>query len=133
VTTFTPDELAYLASQPLGRLATADSNGRPHVVPIGFFVNAAQDAIDIGGFNFGARKKYHDVQRNPWVALVVDDLVSADPWTVRMLEIRGPAEALATGGAALMDGFADEMIRIRPARIVSYNLDGSGSGAARSV
>jgi hypothetical protein len=40
-----------------------------------------------------------------------------------LLEIRGPAEALASGGSALGSGFADAMIRIRPERIVSYGLD----------
>jgi len=34
-----------------------------------------------------------------WAAIVVDDLVSVDPWTPRMLEIRGRAEAVPTGGA----------------------------------
>jgi pyridoxamine 5'-phosphate oxidase family protein len=130
---FTTDELEYLTNQPLGRLATAGADGRPHVVPVGFFYNAELDVIDVGGHNFGARKKYRDVQQNPWVALVVDDLVSKEPWTVRMLEVRGTAEALETGGAALMSGFAEEMIRIRPTRILTYNVDGSGNGSARSV
>jgi pyridoxamine 5'-phosphate oxidase family protein len=62
------------------------------------------------------------VQRNPWAAIVVDDLVSTQPWTVRMIEVRGRAEALAKGGQALGAGFADEMIRIHPERIVSYGL-----------
>jgi hypothetical protein len=41
---------------------------------------------------------------------------------VRMIEVRGRAEALAQGGQALGAGFADEMIRIHPERIVSYGL-----------
>jgi pyridoxamine 5'-phosphate oxidase family protein len=120
---FTPAELDYLGEQRLGRLATAGANGRPHVVPVAFTFNAELDTIDIGGFRFGERKKYRDVQANPWAALVVDDQVSVDPWVVRMVEIRGPAEALTHGGAALRPGFADEMIRIHPQRVVSFGLD----------
>jgi pyridoxamine 5'-phosphate oxidase family protein len=33
---FTEDEVAYLKSQPLARLATVDADGQPDVVPVGF-------------------------------------------------------------------------------------------------
>lgn len=120
---FTAAELQYLESQMLGRLATAGADGHPHVVPVSFSYNPDRRSIDIGGHRFGQGKKYRDIQANPWAALVVDDLVSTNPWVVRMLEIRGPAEALPTGGAALRPGFSDEMIRIQPHRIVSFGLD----------
>jgi pyridoxamine 5'-phosphate oxidase family protein len=122
VSAFDPAEIDYLNDQFIGRLATAGPDGKPHVVPVSFSYNPDLDTIDIGGHNFGARKKYRDVQRNPWAAIVVDDLVSTDPWTVRMIEVRGPADALDHGGAALGAGFADELIRIHPDRIVSYGL-----------
>jgi pyridoxamine 5'-phosphate oxidase family protein len=122
VSAFRPEEIDYLNDQFIGRLATAGTDGKPHVVPVSFTYNAGLDTIDIGGHNFGARKKFRDVQRNPWAAIVVDDLVSTQPWTVRMIEVRGRAEALAEGGQALGAGFADEMIRIHPERIVSYGL-----------
>jgi pyridoxamine 5'-phosphate oxidase family protein len=74
------------------------------------------------------------VQANPWVAIVVDDLISTDPWTVRMIEVRGRAEPLTHGGGGLQDGFADEMVRIHPVRIVSYGLvPGQQRPEARSV
>lgn len=99
-----------------------------------FSYNADLDTIDIGGYNFGARKKYLDVQRNPWAAIVVDDLVSTDPWTPRMIEIRGRAEAVSEGGGTLRPGFAGEIIRIHPERIVSFGLrPGQMSSDARSV
>lgn len=121
----TDTDVAYLQSQFLGRLATAGRDGKPHVVPVGVFYNRGHGTVDIGGFRFGERKKYRDVQQNGFAAVVIDDLVSTDPWVVRMLEIRGRAEALATGGAELRDGFADEMIRIHPDRVNRYNLDGA--------
>ena len=43
-------------------------------VAVSFRYNAQLDTIDIGGHDFAKRKKYRDVQRNPRVALIVDDL-----------------------------------------------------------
>ncbi len=129
---FTAAEQEYLRTQRLGRFATAGADGHPHVVPVSFQHNEELGTIDIGGHNFGARKKYRDVQANPWAAIVVDDIISTDPWTVRMLEVRGRAEALPTGGTALGPGFADEMIRIHPTRIAAFGLDDSTGVRARS-
>jgi len=131
---FTDAEIAYLKSQRLGHLATADLDGQPHVVPVGFRYNPELDTIDIGGHDFAKRKKYRDVQRNPRVAFVVDDLASVSPWRVRGIEIRGEAEVLEAGGEQIGPGFDPEMFRIRPARIVSWGLEGDTFGAsARSV
>jgi pyridoxamine 5'-phosphate oxidase family protein len=95
------------------------SHGQPHVVPVGFRYNPEFGTIDIGGHDFAKRKKFRDVQRSPRVALVVDDLVSVNPWKVRGIEIRGEAEILMAGGTQVMRFFASEMFRIRPKRIVS--------------
>jgi len=43
-------------------------------------------------------------------------------WRPRGIEIRGHAEALATGGKAIMADFDDELIRIAPARIISWGI-----------
>ena len=130
---FSPGEIAYLQSQRLGRLATATADGQPHVVPVVFRYNPDEDTIDIGGHGFAQRKKFRDVQRNPRVAFVVDDLASTDPWRPRMIEIRGAAEVLSDGGATIQSGFDPEMFRIRPQRIVSYGADGTNQPHARSV
>jgi pyridoxamine 5'-phosphate oxidase family protein len=94
---FTTAEIDYLQSQRLGRLATVGPDGQPHVVPVAFRYNPEHDTIDIGGHDFAKRKKFRDVQRNPRVAFVVDDLVSISPWRPRMIEIRGQAEILSDG------------------------------------
>ena len=57
---FTSTEIEYLASQRLGRLATVNKAGRPHVVPVGFRYNPELDTIDIGGHGISKSKKYHD-------------------------------------------------------------------------
>jgi pyridoxamine 5'-phosphate oxidase family protein len=132
---FTPGEIAYLRGQRPGRLASVGPDGQPHVVPVGFRYNPDQDTIDTGGLGgFAQRKKYRDVQRNRRAAFVVDDVPSVDPWTVRGIEIRGEAEVLATGGKDVMPIFDDEIIRIRPRRIVSWGIDGAmDSAIARSA
>lgn len=120
---FTPAEIAYLQSQRLGRIATAGPDGQPHVVPVGFRYNSSLDTIDVGGHDFTKRKKFRDVQHNPRVAIVIDDLVSVSPWTVRGIEIRGEAEILSAGGKALGPGFDEAMFRIKPKRVLSWGLE----------
>lgn len=112
----------YLASQRLGRLATAGADHKPHVVPTSFRYNPELGTIDVGGHRVAETKKYRDVQANGWAAIVVDDLVSVDPWTPRFLEIRGRAEAIPTGGAALGPGFGDAFIRIHPEKVNSFGI-----------
>jgi pyridoxamine 5'-phosphate oxidase family protein len=121
--TFTPNEIAYLNSQRLGRLATTDAHGAPHNVPVGFRYNPALGTIEIGGHGLGASRKFHHVQREPRVSFVVDDLESVSPWKPRFIEIRGKAEALAYGGEAFGPGYSPELIRIYPRRIISWGID----------
>jgi len=52
---FTPEELEYLQSQRLGRIATAGPDHQPHVVPVRFRYNPDTDTIDIGGHQFAKR------------------------------------------------------------------------------
>lgn len=129
---FTAQEIAYLASQRLGRLATLSALGEPHVVPVGFRYNADLDTIDIGGHNIGKSKKFRDVARDGRVAFVVDDVLP--PWKVRGVEVRGLAEVLAEGGKQLMQNFDDELIRITPTRVISWGIDSDAFHAnSRSV
>ena len=129
---FREHELAYLAGQRLGRLATVGADGAPHNVPVGFRYDPGTDSIVIGGHRLDASKKWRDVGRDPRVAFVVDDVLP--PWRPRMVEVRGIAERLTKGGSALGPGFDEAMIRVRPARILSFGLDGPrGSLDARDV
>jgi pyridoxamine 5'-phosphate oxidase family protein len=114
-------ELAYLRSRRLGRLATVDAGGRPQVNPVGYFLRD-DGAIDIGGWTMGKTKKWRNIAANPHVSLVVDDVVSTNPWKVRGVEIRGVAEQ-AVGPHGYGSGVTDELIRIRPYRIIGWGLD----------
>ena len=129
---FTEKEIAYLGGQRLGRLATVSSDGQPHTVPVGFHYNPALDTIEIGGHNLGKSRKFRDVQREPRVAFVVDDLASVDPWTPRGIEVRGRAEALTYGGEVLGRGFGQEFIRIYPRRIIGWGIDTPSFGGANA-
>jgi PPOX class F420-dependent enzyme/OxyR family protein len=92
---FTDAELAYLADQRLGRMATVQPDGTLQASPVGFTYNADAQAIDIGGRAMASSQKFRNVLANGRVAFVVDDIVSLDLWVVRCLEIRGTAQALA--------------------------------------
>jgi pyridoxamine 5'-phosphate oxidase family protein len=113
-------ELAYLRTQRLGRLATVDAKGRPQVNPVGYFVRE-DGTIDIGGRAMGGTRKWRNVGANPFVSLVVDDLASVNPWAVRGVEIRGEAEQVV-GPHGLGGYLSEELIRIRPYRIISWGL-----------
>jgi pyridoxamine 5'-phosphate oxidase family protein len=128
---FTEAEIAYLTSQRMGRLATINDAGEPQIAPVGVHYNAATDTIDIGGHNFGRSKKYHNVRAHPMVAFVVDDV--PPPWQPRGIEIRGRAEALATGGKDIMASFDDAIIRIHPTRIIAWGLESDGRRNTRNV
>ncbi|HLG63478.1 MAG TPA: PPOX class F420-dependent oxidoreductase [Ktedonosporobacter sp.] len=118
---FTTGEIGYLKSQPLGRLATVNAKGEPHVVPVGFWYNAELDAIDIGGFGMGKSKKFRDAAQQKIVAFVVDD--TTPDRMPRGIEIRGRVEAFSTGGERLKPGFDQEFIRVFPTRIMSWGID----------
>ena len=116
--TFTEPELAYLATQRLGRLATVDGDGAPQNNPVGFRYNPAVDAIDIYGLAMASTRKFRNVRANPRVALVVDDIASLDPWQVRGIEIRGLAQALVD-----QETPGTEILRVVPVRIIAWGLD----------
>lgn len=120
--TFTEGEVAYIASQRLGRLATVMPSGDPQVNPVSCYYNPAIGTIDIGGHNMAVSRKYRNVQRNPRVAVVIDDVTAGSPPRIRCLEIRGRAEAIpdpesttARAGGAI--------IRIHPRRVISWGID----------
>jgi pyridoxamine 5'-phosphate oxidase family protein len=127
---FTEREIAYLRQQRLGRLATVGKDGTVQNNPVGFGFNEQLQTIDIGGHDMAASRKFRNVAAGSKVALVVDDIASLDPWTVRCLEIRGEAEALAepTDSAAHTAG---PIIRIHPRRIISFGIDPDNPAAGK--
>jgi pyridoxamine 5'-phosphate oxidase family protein len=94
---FTENEIAYLKSQPLARLATVAPDGQPDVAPVGFEYDGQY--LIIGGRNPDRTRKYLNLRNgNPKVALVVDDLASVQPWRPRGVRIYGTAELVEIEG-----------------------------------
>jgi pyridoxamine 5'-phosphate oxidase family protein len=118
---FTRAEIEYLQGQQLGRLATVNESGEPHVVPTSFRYNASLDTIDIGGRNLGKSKKFRDVASTGRAAFVVDDVLP--PWQARGVEVRGRAEVFSEGGEEVNSDFDAELIRLHPSRIVGWGID----------
>ena len=127
---FTDAEIEHMHSQRLGRLATVNAVGEPHVVPVSFRYNPELDVVDIGGLGMSGSKKFRDILLNSNAAFVIDDVLP--PWQPRFLEIRGRAEQVSTGGEKFGRGFAPEMIRIFPRRIISFGLSVDGESVPRS-
>jgi pyridoxamine 5'-phosphate oxidase family protein len=120
---FTDDEVAYLKSQPLARLATVDADGQPDVVPVGFEFDGTY--LYVGGRAPERTRKFLNVQAGQAkVALVVDDLVSTDPWTPRFLRVYGTAELIERPGQF----GAGRYLRITPQISWSWNLGGRPYG-----
>jgi pyridoxamine 5'-phosphate oxidase family protein len=120
--TFTAQELAYLDSQRIGRLATIDESGAPQNNPVGFFVDASTGQVLIGGTTMGTTRKFRNIEATGVAAFVVDDVASTDPWTVRGVEVRGSAEALRNVEPP-MPGLSREIIRITPTWIGSWGIE----------
>ena len=119
---FSEQEIEYIQSQRLGRLATLGKDGAPHVVPNSVRYNAELGTLDLGGLRIGQTQKWRNVARDPRAAVVIDDVLP--PWRVRGVEVRGRAEQVAQGGTeAFGPHFGPEMIRIWPEKIVSWGLD----------
>jgi pyridoxamine 5'-phosphate oxidase family protein len=131
--TLTNAEQQFLARQPRGHLATIGPDGIPQVKPLGFTYNAALGTIDITGFQMAGSAKYRNVRANPHVAFVVDEVTAPNMEGAHFLEIRGDAET-SVGTHDPQGHLAPEIIRIRPRRVISFNVDPDRPGfAARDI
>jgi pyridoxamine 5'-phosphate oxidase family protein len=125
---FTDEEIAYLRSQRLARIATVAQDGQPDVVPVGYEFDDGQ--FYVGGMDLKRTRKFRNVEAgNAKVALVIDDLVSTDPWTPRFMRVYGTAEWTERPGQF---GPGD-YLRITPTISWSWNLDGQPFGDGSST
>ncbi|MGD0603041.1 MAG: PPOX class F420-dependent oxidoreductase [Streptosporangiaceae bacterium] len=120
---FTEDEVAYLTSQPLARIATVGDDDQPDVVPVGVEFDGTY--LWVGGRAPERTRKFINVRAgHAKVALVVDDLVTTDPWTPRFLRVYGTAELMERPGRF----GAGTYMRITPEISWSWNLEGRPYG-----
>ncbi len=94
---FSEQELAYLQSQRLARLATVGASGQPTVDSVGFSLDGGQ--VLIGTHSPVLTRKYRNVLNgNTRVALIIDDLASVQPWRPRGIKVHGTAEVVERNG-----------------------------------
>jgi pyridoxamine 5'-phosphate oxidase family protein len=123
---FTPEEVAYLRSQPLARLVTVANDGQPDVVPVAFEFDGTAFWVGGSGRSVLTTRKFRNVAGGAnKVALVVDDLVSLDPFIARGVRIYGrasePVERVGLVGPGIY-------VLITPTISWSWNLAGEPVG-----
>ena len=96
----TDDQRRFLDWQRVARLATADADGRPHVIPICFATvgNTVYFSIDEKQKRkYGAPlKRIANMRENPFVALVADHY--DDDWSrLGWVMVQGRADVLVSG------------------------------------
>jgi pyridoxamine 5'-phosphate oxidase family protein len=123
---FTEEEIAYLRSQPLARLATVGSDEQPDVVPVGFEFDGTFFWVGGSGASVRETSKFVNVEAgHRKVALVVDDLVSFDPFVARSIRVYGVADAPFERVGMVGPGL---YMRITPTVSWSWNLSGEPVG-----
>jgi pyridoxamine 5'-phosphate oxidase family protein len=121
---FTAEEIAYLKSQPLARIATVSPEGQPDAVPVGFEFDGTY--FYVGGIDPAKTRRHRNVRAgNTQVALIIDDLVSIQPWTPRFLRVYGTAELIERNSESPY--FSGSVMRITPTISWSWNLDAHSS------
>jgi pyridoxamine 5'-phosphate oxidase family protein len=123
---FTEEEIAYLRSQPLARVATRSADGQPDVVPVAFEFDGDFFWIGGSGPTVAHTRKFRNVLAgNHQVALVIDDMVSFDPFIARGIRIYGVAEEPVERVGMVGPGL---YARITPTISWSWNLAGNPVG-----
>ncbi len=87
---FTDAEVEYLKGNRLARLVTSSRNNQLHVVPIAYEFDG--NYLYFSGWYLEKSLEFRIIKRNNQVAIVVDDLVTMNPWRPRDIEIRWIAE-----------------------------------------
>ncbi len=113
-----PGEQQFLQTHRVARLATADANGQPSIVPIcyAFDGQVVYSALDEKPKSVEPTrlKRVRNIQANPHVALVIDEY--AEDWrTLAYLQLRGRADLLPVGS----DEHADA-VRLLRAKYPQY-------------
>lgn len=117
-------ERRYVETGRVGRLATADAEGRPHAVPVCFALvdDHVVTAIDEKPQRVSpdALRRSRDVSENPRVALIVDHYT--DDWSrLGWVQIRGTATHCAPGEEPHSPGVA--ALRRKYDQYAAHDLD----------
>ena len=126
---FSQNEIEYLKSQRLARIATAtvyaqpEGPPQPDVAPVGFDFDG--EYLYVGGMNLVKSTKFRNVLQNNKVAIVIDDLKSIDPWDPRGIRIYGTADIVTRQGGYMenTDHPNPQYIRINPKKKWSWGVE----------
>jgi len=123
---FSDEEIAYLQSQPVARLATVNADGQPDVVPVAFELDGPYIWIGGVGPDVANTRKLRNIGAGRTkVSLVVDDLISLEPFIARALRVYGDAEPPIERVGMVGPGLYS---RITPRVSWSWNLAGEPAG-----
>ena len=123
---FTDEEVAYLRSQPLARLASLGPEAQPDIVPLAFEFDGTRFWVGGPGESVRRTRKIRNVEAgHDRVALVVDDLVSLEPFVARGIRIYGRADGPVERTGLVGPGV---YLRITPEVSWSWNLAGKPVG-----
>ena len=131
---FTEAERRYLDGASLGRLATADADGRPHVIPVCF---ALQEGTVVTPIDEKPKRgdpdelrRSRDIRENPRVSLVVDHYAS-DWSNLGWVQVRGTAGHVTPGNPPTLERCRHSVRRTTstpPTRSRNARLSGSTPG-----
>jgi pyridoxamine 5'-phosphate oxidase family protein len=113
---FTPAEIEYIESQPLARIGTASSDGKPDVAAVAFDFDG--EYFYVSGIRNEITRKYHNAKKNPLASLIIDDLASTRPWRPRGIKIDGNVDFVQRNGYV----GSKEYLRIKPIKKHSWGL-----------
>jgi pyridoxamine 5'-phosphate oxidase family protein len=123
---FSDEEISYLQSQPIARLATVNADGRPDVVPVAFELDGSYIWVGGVGPDVARTRKLRNIGAGrSKVSMVFDDLVSMEPFIARALRVYGDAEPAVERVGMMGPGLYS---RITPTVSWSWNLAGEPAG-----
>lgn len=114
----------FIREHRVARLATADGDGRPSVIPICYVFDGAAiySPIDEKPKSVVARrlKRVRNIQANPLVSLVIDDY--SDDWSELVyVQVSGLAEVMSAGDAE--HARAVELLREKYAQYLAMAIE----------
>ena len=123
---FTDEEIAYLRSQPLARFASVGPDAQPDVVPLAFEFDGTHFWVGGSGDSVRRTRKFINVEGGRHrVALVIDDLMSLDPFIARGIRVYGSADGPVERIGLVGPG---TYLRVTPETSWSWNLAGEPVG-----
>lgn len=125
--TFTAAEIAFIERQRVARLATADADGNPHVIPVCYACDGARlyTPLDekpkrVAGTQL---RRVRNIMVRPQIALVIDHYDDDDWSRLSYVLVRGSAELLSPGHS--LHAHALTLLRLRYRQYLTMALERS--------